>query len=137
MATGIVSWINPPENKGKITRTDDGSNEVYEYAINTGSTVDGFIPKMGDIVIFLPGSGKTATGIEKQPALALGITSFTLEGTLLSWETAGAASGYILPEIGEISDRLPNGSTTALNSRITSYTLTISDGTREISAPNS
>jgi len=34
MAKGPVIWVNPPENKGKIARTDDGSNNEYEYNIN-------------------------------------------------------------------------------------------------------
>ena len=50
MAKGNVDWLNVPQNKGKITRTDDGSNNEYEYNINAGNTVDGYVPKLNDIV---------------------------------------------------------------------------------------
>jgi hypothetical protein len=125
MATGIVSWINPPENKGKITRSDDGSNEEYEYAVNAGSTLGGFIPKMGDIVIFLPGSGKSATGIEKQ-VLVPQILSFSMKESILSWETKGATHASINNGVGDISDKLPNGNQSVIPIR-EPFILTVSN----------
>jgi len=65
MAKGPVIWVNPPENKGKIARTDDGSNNEYEYNINAGNTVDGYVPKLNDIVTFTPVQGMTATGVKE------------------------------------------------------------------------
>jgi hypothetical protein len=132
MATGIVSWINPPENKGKITRTDDGSNAEFEYAINAGSTIGGYIPKMGDLVIFIPNSGKTAGGIQKQATEVLSIVSFTQNADILSWETRGAKFGEINNGVGDISDHLPDGSMGIIPRR-EPFVLTISNDSETLS----
>jgi len=75
MAKGKVTWVNPPDNKGKITRTDDGSNSVYEYNVSAGDTVNGYVPKEEDLVEFIPASAGHATNVSQIQADQ--ITSFT------------------------------------------------------------
>ena len=94
MAKGIVSWVNPPENKGKIKRTDDSSNSIYEYNINAGDTVDGYVPKLDEIVVFTPGPGMTATGVETASItcklVAEPTTIILSQSVVLSWTSENA-----------------------------------------------
>ncbi len=142
MAKGTINWVNPPENKGKIARTDDGSNNEYEYNINAGNTVGGYVPKLNDIVTFTPGPGMTATGVSKELTEPLGCTfeAIPLQGTpgvevAFSWSTTGAVSAEILPVVGTVA--VPSGKMTINVYSTETFTLTAKDSAgKEVSASN-
>ena len=130
MAKGPVIWVNLPDNKGKIARTDDGSNNEYEYNINAGNTVDGYVPKLNDIVTFTPVPGMTATGVKEfTEPLSCSLDAIPQQGTpgvevTFSWSTTGATSAEILPNIGIV----PLSGTTIRSIYATeTYTLTAKD----------
>lgn len=111
MAKGTVNWTNPPENKGKIKRTDDGTNNEYEYNINAGDTVDGYIPKLGDPVIFIDNENPSrhATGVKKEVAaitctLAVNLPTINLgDSVILSWASVNADTLTLNQGIGNVT----------------------------------
>lgn len=133
MAKGVVSWTNPPDNKGKIVRTDDGTSNEYEYNVNAGDTVGGYIPRVGDIVTFTPieTPSRRATYVQ-EATLPLGILNFQAvrnsDGShFLYWSTQGASAAIIMPGNIDVSDKLPDGSITITSPTATTYTLTVYD----------
>ena len=62
-ATGEVIWVNPPGNKGRIHRDDDGDMGNYEYNVAAGDTDAGWAPSLGDRVTFTEGPGNTASDV--------------------------------------------------------------------------
>lgn len=56
-ASGIVTWTNRPGHAGKIT-TADGS--VFTYNVRAGHTVNGYVPAVGDAVLFSTNTGSSA-----------------------------------------------------------------------------
>ena len=67
-ATGVVIWTNPPENKGRIERTDDSSNDRYEYNVNAGHTSPPGAPISEEqAVTFDPGPGRVAINVCSDP----------------------------------------------------------------------
>jgi len=131
MAKGPVDWINPPEKHGKILRTDDGSNNEYQYQIPGDLTDPANPPKVGDIVTFTPGSGFTASGVTKEMAKPLSCSFDVIpqQGTpgievTFSWNTTGATSVEILPNIGVVPE---SGTTTRSIYATETFTLTARD----------
>jgi len=61
-ATGIVSFINNPQNLGKIVRVDDGSTDVYIFLIPK-DVIGLTIPVEGNIVNFDVTRGRRATNV--------------------------------------------------------------------------
>lgn len=51
---GVVSFVNPSEKHGSIERTDDGTNDKYQFRIPQDLTDPNDIPSVGDIVSFTP-----------------------------------------------------------------------------------
>ena len=101
MAKGGVKWTDPPQNAGKITRTDDGTNNEYPYDISAGDTVNGYIPQLGDPVIFnnIETPARHATGVQLDAPI-LSIQTFVVAANAdgsndLSWVTTGASTGNI------------------------------------------
>jgi hypothetical protein len=67
-ATGEVIWLNPPENKGKLRRDDDGSMDEYKFNTNADKTnPPDWEPNIRDRVTFTPGPGNTATDVTLDP----------------------------------------------------------------------
>ena len=66
-APGIVVWLNPPENTGKIQRADDPDDmSEYTFNIQAGDTVPpGFKPNLHQCVTFTPGPGQTASDVRE------------------------------------------------------------------------
>ena len=52
MARGRIKSINMPENHGKIDRTDDGSNDDYQFQIPQGLADPDYHPEEGHTVDF-------------------------------------------------------------------------------------
>jgi len=51
-ARGIITFINNPDTHGKITRTEDGSNDQYQFRIPQDIASPNYDPKVGDSVSF-------------------------------------------------------------------------------------
>jgi len=109
MAIGRVNQTNPPENAGKIRASINGQEEEFVYNVKAGHTKDGYQPKEGDDVDFLPGSNNVATGVTKlmtkNPTATLSGPSAPVDrGTTVTikYETFNATKAIFDNGIGDV-----------------------------------
>jgi len=134
--TGEVTFINKPGTHGKIVRTDDSSNDVYQFQIPQGLADPNNAPALTDCVTFDvdPPQAKVARNVAKCAPQLTGTLDAAPNpinagsSTNLSYTTTGAVSASIDGGVGSVT--LPSGSVSSGVLQVTTlFTLTICNDT--------